>query len=104
VEWCGKLLAATSYRKPNNQVVFDASTRSFLPCKPAVFWSDPTINFDLLSFQETPSSAASTFSLKIISNSRIIPFLELGNLSSEVLFSKKKGMRRKMEGVKGAPE
>ncbi|HJS83131.1 MAG TPA: hypothetical protein VJ742_09895, partial [Nitrososphaera sp.] len=76
-EWCGKLSATTSYRKPNNQVVFDASTRSFLPCKPAVFWSDPAICLDLLSFQETPSSTASTISLKIISNPRIIPFLEL---------------------------
>lgn len=72
VEWCGKLSATTSYRKPNNQVVFYASTSSFLLCKPAVFWSDPAICLDLLSFQETPSSTASTFHLKNIHNSRII--------------------------------
>lgn len=72
VEWCGKLSATTSYRKPNNQVVFYASTSSFLLCKPAVFWSDPAICLDLLSFQETPPSTASTFHLKNVHNSRII--------------------------------
>jgi len=51
--------------------MFYASTSSFLLYKPVVFWSDPAISFDLLSFQETPSSTASTFRFKDILNSRI---------------------------------